>query len=84
MVCRQIAKPASPTLNGASLKAWQGQTIKAIEFRGVESTVLEPLPTQLAQRVGSPLDPELVRQSLRRLFSTGLYQGIEVRGNSLG
>jgi outer membrane protein insertion porin family len=66
--------------SGASLKGWQGQPVKAIEFRGVESAALDPLPTQLAQRVGSPLDPELVRQSLRRLFSTGLYQGIEVRG----
>ena len=74
------AQAGQSTTNGASLKGWKGQTVKAMEFRGVESAVLDPLPTQLAQRVGSPLDPELVRQSLRRLFSTGLYQGIEVRG----
>jgi outer membrane protein insertion porin family len=64
----------------ASLKAWQGQPVTAMEFLGVDAAALDPLPTELAQRIGSPLDPELVRQSLRRLFSTGLYQGIEVRG----
>ncbi len=70
--------PSTP--GSASLRAWQGQTVERIEFEGVDAAKLDPLPSLLAQQPNSPLDPELVRQSLRRLFSTGLYQGIEVRG----
>ena len=72
------AAPVTNAIN--SLRAWQGQKVEAIEFRGVEAGKLQSLPSTLAQHVGSPLDPELVRQSLRRLFSTGLYEGIEVLG----
>jgi outer membrane protein insertion porin family len=75
----EVAKSSSGT-GGASLRAWRGILVTKIEFQGVEASKLEPLPSSLAQRVGSPLDPELVRQSLRRLYSTGLYEGIEVEG----
>lgn len=82
-VAQTVAPPAvaaPPSNSNNSLRAWQGQTVTGIEFRGVEAAKLEPLPSTLAQHIGSPLDPELVRQSLRRLFSTGLYNGIEVLG----
>jgi outer membrane protein insertion porin family len=42
--------------------------------------MLKPLPTELAQQVGEPLDPAKIRDSLRRLYITGLYQTIQVAG----
>ncbi len=38
---------------------------------------MEPLPGQLEQQAGTPLDPAKVRASLRSLYATGLYQTIE-------
>ena len=46
--------------------------------------MLKPLPTQLAQQAGAPLDPDKVRESLRSLYATGLYQTIEVAGVRAG
>ena len=47
---------------------------------GVSRATLEPLPEHLNQKIGTPLDPLSVRDSLRRLFATGLYQTIAVDG----
>ena len=44
----------------------------------------KPLPGQLAQQAGVPLDPGKVRESLRSLYATGLYQTIEVAGVRAG
>ena len=35
---------------------------------------------ELAQKAGEPLDPDKVRASMRRLFASGRYRNIEVRG----
>ncbi len=40
----------------------------------------ETLPKQLAQKAGEPLDPEKVRESTRRLFASGRYRDMSVRG----
>jgi outer membrane protein assembly complex protein YaeT len=42
---------------------------------------LDPLPGHLAQLEGKPLNPEDLRESLRQLFSTGLYMTIQVEGS---
>ncbi len=47
-------------------------------------SLLTPLPSQLAQQAGVPLDPAKVRDSLRSLYATGLYQTIEVAGVRAG
>ena len=52
----------------------------SITFDGVSAALLAPLPSQLAQQPGIPLDPGKVRASLRSLYATGLYQTIEVAG----
>jgi len=43
----------------------------------VDAARLNPLPGQLAQAVGAPLDPEKLRACLRQLFATGLYETVE-------
>ena len=62
------------------LDAWKGLTVRSIEFKGVGTDRLDPLPAQLAAQPNQPLDPEKIRQSLRRLYATGLYKTIEVEG----
>jgi len=63
-----------------SLHAWEGLNVQAVEFEGVDRLRLEPLPAQLPLQAGHPLKADDVRESLRRLFATGLYRGIEVEG----
>ena len=63
-----------------SLLDWEGLQVVSIAFDGVREDLLKPLPAQLPQQVGVPLDPGKVRESLRSLYATGLYQTIEVAG----
>jgi outer membrane protein insertion porin family len=67
-----------------SLRAWTGLVVEAIQFEGVQRARLEPLPDTLPLQPNRPLNPDDVRQSLRRLFETGLYKGIEVEGTRNG
>lgn len=66
------------------LVAWSGLRIEAVQFQGIEADRLSPLPRQLALQPGQPLDPQKVRDSLRRLYETGLYKGITVEGQRHG
>jgi outer membrane protein assembly factor BamA len=63
-----------------SLRAWTGLQVEAIDFQGINRSRLAPLPDMLPLQPNKPLRAEDVRQSLRRLFETGLYKGIEVEG----
>ncbi len=67
-----------------SLLEWAGLDVVSITFDGVREDLLKPLPGQLAQQVGVPLDPVKIRASLRSLYATGLYQTIEVAGVRAG
>ena len=67
-----------------SLLEWAGLNVVSITFDGVREDLLKPLPGQLAQQVGVPLDPAKIRDSLRSLYATGLYQTIEVAGVRAG
>lgn len=58
--------------------------MERIEFVGVEASRLDPLPAQLAQQPGKPLRAVSVRQSLRRLYATGLYDSISAQGRLEG
>lgn len=62
----------------------QGLRVQAVEFEGVERARLEPLPDKLALQPGKALTSEDVRQSLRRLYATGLYKNVSVEGERHG
>ena len=62
------------------LPEWAGLQVVSIAYEGVREDLLKPLPAQLPQQIGVPLDPGKVRESLRSLYATGLYQTIEVAG----
>ncbi len=66
--------------SGGSVWQWRGLQVIKIEFEGVTFDTGDPLPAELAQKEGEPLDPEKVRSSTRRLFASGRYRDIEVSG----
>jgi len=59
---------------------WKGLRVSKIEFEGVTFDATDKLPDQLAQKAGEPFDPQKVRESTRRLFASGRYRDVEVRG----
>ncbi|HEU5341944.1 POTRA domain-containing protein [Edaphobacter sp.] len=79
------AKPATAQAsNGVapatSIWDWKGLLVGKIEFEGVIFDKTDTLPDELPQKAGEPLDPESVRASVRRLFASGRYRDIVVRG----
>jgi outer membrane protein assembly factor BamA len=59
---------------------WKGLRVEKILFDGVTFDATDTLPSELPQKVGEPLDPQKVRESTRRLFASGRYRDILVRG----
>ena len=59
---------------------WKGLRVDKILFQGVTFDAADTLPKELPQKEGMPLDPQLVRASLRRLFVSGRYRDVSVRG----
>ncbi len=54
--------------------------MQSIQFEEVTFAANDRLLGELAQQAGEPLDPQKVRASTRRLFATGRYRDISVRG----
>ncbi len=59
---------------------WKGLRVNKILFEGVTFDASDTLPAELSQKAGEPLDPQKVRESTRRLFASGRYRDIEVKG----
>lgn len=81
------AQPPAGVVSRAATKnmrAWEGLRIAAVDFQGVDRSRLEPLPEQLPLQPGTVLSSENVRQSVRRLYATGLYSTITVQGERQG
>ncbi len=72
-------EPIPPPLT-TTIWQYEGLRVKAIQFDGVTFGPEDTLPSELAQKAGEPLDPQKVRQSTQRLFASGRYRDIEVRG----
>jgi len=72
--------PAHSETDVDSLAQWEGLPVRRISFEGVAAARLAPLPGHLAQAEGTLLSREDLKKSLRQLFSTGLFETIEVEG----
>src|SRR5258705_2149980 len=59
---------------------WKGLGVDKILFQGVTFDEVDALPKELPHKEGTPLDPQKVRASVRRLFVSGRYRDISVRG----
>src|SRR5271165_3007479 len=57
------------------ISQFQGQTVDRISFEGVAAERLSSIV--LPQARGAPLDREKVRESLRKLYATGLFNSVE-------
>jgi outer membrane protein assembly factor BamA len=62
----------------------QGLTISGIRFDGVGFAENDPLARSIREQVGKPLDPQTVRESVRKLYGTGRYRDIGVSGIRTG
>ncbi|GGA76782.1 hypothetical protein GCM10011507_30110 [Edaphobacter acidisoli] len=77
------AQPQQADTAGASAATvwqWKGLYVDRIEFEGVTFDKTDDLPNELEQKTGAPLEPQNVRASVRRLFASGRYRDISVRG----
>jgi outer membrane protein insertion porin family len=72
--------PAPSEAGADSLAQWEGLPVRRISFEGVSAGRLIPLPGNLAQAEGTPLNREELKKSLRQLFATGLYENVQVEG----
>ena len=63
---------------------WEGLTVRQILFDGVAAGQLGSLSGNLAQSVGKPLTRRALRESLRQLFSTGVYNTLQADGRREG
>lgn len=82
----QAQPPATPppVPTQPNMSDWTGLQVLDIRFDGVSRANLEPVPEQLPQQTNAPIDPVKLRDSLRRLYATGLYQTIAVDGQKQG
>jgi outer membrane protein insertion porin family len=71
--------PLPVPVNG-TVPTWEGLPVRRISFQGVPADRLGPVAGHLAQTVGAPLTAENLKQSLRQLFATGLYDTVQVEG----
>jgi len=71
------AQSAAPLATASQAAEAMGRPIRAIEFEGVTGTRLEPLATELRQSIGNPLEARPLRQMLRQLYATGLYDTVD-------
>ncbi len=78
-----VAAAAKPGAT-ATIWQWKGLYVDRIEFEGVTFDKTDKLPGDLEQQAGEPLDPAKVRESVRRLFASGRYRDIELRGVRVG
>jgi len=77
----ELAQSAVPA-SDSGLR-WEGLLVRQIHFEGVPAGRLSPLAGHLAQAEGAPLTAENLKASLRQLYSTGLYETIEVAGEEV-
>ncbi len=61
-----------------------GSTVTAINFVGVTFSANDAIFSEMEQKSGQPLDPDKVRDDLRRLFATGRYRNISVYASQGG
>jgi outer membrane protein insertion porin family len=74
------AEQSPPVPNPAlgAISAYLGLTVREIHFTGVPLREQDHLRDLLPQKVGHPLDRDLLRDSVKILFDTGLFADIKV------
>jgi outer membrane protein insertion porin family len=96
-ICALITLPAQtqtsqPTLPDAAqsnsgnqtgaLAKYEGETVTAINFRGIATTDAAMLGSLLVQKTGEPLDREKLRASIEALYATGRFATLQVEAEA--
>jgi outer membrane protein assembly complex protein YaeT len=82
--------PASATvanpLPALPVTVWdkRGVPVAAVQFEGVTFAENDPIVNSLTQKAGQPLDPDKVRDDIRRLYASGRYRDISISGEQTG
>lgn len=74
----------APAVSPGEPGEWQGRTVRNILFSGEAGPRLDYLQGGLPQKVGTPLDPDQVSASLRKVYATGLLDTAEVLAQADG
>ncbi len=72
------AIPQAPNPALGPISAYLGLPVRDIRFTGVPMREQDHLRALLPQKVGKPLDRDLLRDSVKILFDTGLFADIQV------
>src|SRR5215468_4013128 len=74
---QQTQPPASPAPFGA-ISSYLGLPVSEVRFKGVAEREKDHLRDLIHQKAGKPLDRELVRDSIKLLYDSGLFADIQV------
>jgi outer membrane protein insertion porin family len=70
--------PAPPLSAQGAISSYLGLIVHRIRFRGITSLSERHLQQQIPLRSGQPLDRDLVRESIQKLFASGRFADIQV------
>jgi len=73
--------PAPPSPALGTISNYLSLPVREIRFTGVPAREQEHLRALLPQKVGQPLDRDLLRDSIKVLFDTGLFADIKVEAD---
>lgn len=79
---QQVPPTQAPALG--ALNSLQGLPVRSIQFRGVRDDRRDRFLSHVEQKEGQPLERTRVRESIRNLYRTGLFDNIEVDGEPSG
>jgi len=77
-----VALGEGPTALPAAIQPEAGSRILRVEFAGVLGERLGKLVNELPIRPGATVEAPAVRESLRKLYATGLYETLAIRSRS--
>ena len=80
----QASPAAQSSPESATLSAYEGKIVEAIQLPGVSDRDRDHLLQLLAQKTAEPLDRNRVRDSIRTLFATGRFADIQAEVTPAG
>jgi outer membrane protein assembly complex protein YaeT len=66
------------------VQQWVGLRVRSVSFEGIPEVRLRPLDEELRQVAGKTLTEEWLKNGLRRLYASGLYDSVEAQGRREG
>lgn len=74
----RLQEPPSPAPPFGTISSYLGLPVAEVRFKGIAEREKDHLRDLIPQKAGKPLDRELVRDSIKLLYDTGLFADIRV------